>query len=374
MITILHTADWQIGRVFSQFEPDDAAALSEARFAVVERLACLASEHDVDAVLVAGDVFDAQTVTEKTIRRLFNAMAAFEGPWLMIPGNHDAALTESVWTQAQRLNVIPDQVRVCLDSTPVTVAGKFTVLPAPLTQRHTYTDLTEGFGSAGRDEGLPRVGLAHGYVQGILSSDIDATNPIAAGRADEAALAYLALGDWHGTKRVDDKTWYAGTPETDRFKNNDSGQALLVRFSDSGAPVTVTPVHVGRYRWQFIERELAVASDVDALVAELAPFGADDVLQVRITGACSLAGHRLLSDALGTTKARARAVVWDSTRLRLQLTEEDVQALHADGFVGEVLEELRAAQAGEASELARDALMALATVLDAQRPRTGNTP
>ena len=248
------------------------------------------------------------------------------------------------------------------------------MLPAPLTQRHTYTDLTEGFGTAGRDEGLPRVGLAHGYVQGILSSDIDATNPIAAGRADEAGLAYLALGDWHGTKLVDDKTWYAGTPETDRFKNNDSGQALLVRLSNAGAVVTVTPVNVGRYRWQFLERELAVASDVDALVAELTPFGADDVLQVRITGTCSLAGHRQLSDALGTTKAKARAVVWDSTRLRLQLTEEDVQALHADGFVGEVLQELRAAQGGEASELARDALMALATVLDAQRPRTGNTP
>jgi hypothetical protein len=39
LISILHTADWQIGRVFAQFEPDDAAALFEARFAVVERLA-----------------------------------------------------------------------------------------------------------------------------------------------------------------------------------------------------------------------------------------------------------------------------------------------------------------------------------------------
>lgn len=292
MITILHTADWQIGRVFSQFEPDDAAALSEARFTAVERLAHMATEHNVDVVLVAGDVFDAQTVTEKTIRRLFNALTAFAGPWIMIPGNHDAALTESVWTHAQRLNAIPDNVRVCLDPTPLTIAGKLTVLPAPLTQRHTYSDLTEGFDTAAREEGLPRVGLAHGYIQGILSSDIDATNPIAAGRAEAAGLAYLALGDWHGTKRVDDKTWYAGTPETDRFKNNDSGQALLVRLSDPAASVEVTPISVGRYRWHHLDREVAVDSDVEALVAELTRFGGDDVLQVRVAGTCSLTGHR----------------------------------------------------------------------------------
>ena len=80
MISFLHTADWQIGRVFSQFEPDDAAALFEARFKAVERLAALATERNVDAVLVAGDVFDAQTIADKTVRRLFNALQGFAGP------------------------------------------------------------------------------------------------------------------------------------------------------------------------------------------------------------------------------------------------------------------------------------------------------
>lgn len=122
MISILHTADWQIGRVFAQFEPDDAAALFEARFAAVERLASIATERGVDAVLVAGDVFDAQTVTEKTIRRLFNAMQGFTGTWVLIPGNHDAALAESVWSRAQRLGAIPSNVIVCVEPEPVVVA------------------------------------------------------------------------------------------------------------------------------------------------------------------------------------------------------------------------------------------------------------
>ena len=130
MISFLHTADWQIGRVFAQFETDDAAALFEARFAAVERLASIAADRGVDAVLVAGDVFDAQTVAEKTIRRLFNAMQGFTGTWVLIPGNHDAALAESVWNRAHRLGAIPDNVIVCLEPRPFVVAGKFTLLQA----------------------------------------------------------------------------------------------------------------------------------------------------------------------------------------------------------------------------------------------------
>ena len=105
MTRILHTADWQIGRQYGSFEPEDAAALADARFGAVERLADLAATNGVDVVLVAGDVFDAQGVSPRTIRRLFNAMAGFSGPWVMIPGNHDAALAEGVWRLVERLEV-----------------------------------------------------------------------------------------------------------------------------------------------------------------------------------------------------------------------------------------------------------------------------
>lgn len=371
MISFLHTADWQIGRVFSQFEPDDAAALFEVRFAAVERLASIATDRGVDAILVAGDVFDAQTVADKTIRRLFNAMQGFAGAWVLIPGNHDSALAESVWSRARRLEAIPANAIVCLEPKPLVIAGKFTLLPAPLTQRHTYADLTEWFGAAATDDGLPRIGLAHGCVQGILPGDIDSTNPIAAGRAQGARLTYLALGDWHGTKRVDDRTWYAGTPESDRFKANDSGQALLVSIESLALAPVVVAVPTGKFCWRQVEQQMAVDSDVDGLVQTLDSAGGDDVLQVRLSGTCSIAGHRKLTAALDAARARARAVVWDSAALRLEPTEEDIQALHADGFVGEALQELRAAQDGATPELARDAILALARILDAHSPRSG---
>ncbi|MFW6259025.1 MAG: metallophosphoesterase family protein, partial [Halochromatium sp.] len=167
MPRFLHTADWQIGRQYGRFAPADAAAIAEARFTAVERLAALATAQQVAAVLVAGDVFDAQTVSDRTIRRLFNAMQGYAGPWLLLPGNHDAALAESVWSRARRIGAVPDTVELLLEPEPrLYPDAGFALLPAPLTQRQTMTDLTAWFDQATTPPGLLRIGLAHGSVQG----------------------------------------------------------------------------------------------------------------------------------------------------------------------------------------------------------------
>lgn len=368
MPRFLHTADWQIGRQYSQFPADDAVPLAEARLAAVETIARLATEHKVDAVLVAGDVFDAQTVADRTIRKLFNAMQGYVGPWLMIPGNHDAALTESVWTRAMRLGAMPANLHLALqgkalDFTPL----GFSALMAPLTQRHTYNDLTEWFDQAPTPPGHVRIGVAHGSVQGVLAEDIDSANPIGADRATRAKLDYLALGDWHGCKQIDDRTWYSGTPEPDRFKGNEPGYALLVEIDAPGAAPRVTRLETGQFNWQAWEQTVAVASDVDEFIARLAKFGASDVLSIRVAGQIDLAGLQRVRAALSHTEAKVRSVQADLTALRLLPTAADIAALKADGYLGDVIAELRDKQAGQAgdtsSEVAAHALGLLTSIL-----------
>lgn len=368
-LRLLHTADWQIGRVYPHFEADDAAALAEARFAAVERLATLATEHAVDAVLVAGDVFDAQTVADKTIRRLFQALQGFAGSWVLLPGNHDAALAESVWTRAQRLNIVPTNVHVCLDPCVHLIDQRFALLPAPLVQRHTHEDLTGWFDTAATPPGLPRIGLAHGSVQGVLAEGIDSDNPIAADRAVRAGLDYLALGDWHGCKQIGARTWYAGTHEPERFKDNAPGHCLLVELDGSGAEPRVQMLRCGRYRWQTLEAELQVGSDLDQVIEQLDRLDADDVVLFRAGGRCDLAGQRRLQHAIEAARARVRALMSETQALSLQPTSEDLDALHADGYVGEVLQALREEQAGADGVRAREALVILAGLLDGQRAR-----
>jgi DNA repair exonuclease SbcCD nuclease subunit len=370
LIRLLHTADWQIGKCYGQFEPDEAALLAEARVNTVERLAALAFERQVDLILVAGDVFDAQGVSDKTIHRLFHAMRGYAGPWLLIPGNHDAGLAESVWTRAARLTAIPDNVHVCLKTEPLLLETLgVAILPAPLTQRHTYNDLTEWFAGADTPTGMVRIGLAHGSVQGILAEEIDSANPIAAGRAEQARLDYLALGDWHGTKQVDARTWYSGTPETDRFRANDSGQALLVELAGPGESAVVTPITTGQYLWQSLTMTLQVASDIDQVLSQLADLGQTDVVKLVLSGQTDLAGYRRLEATIAQAQGRARCLQADLSALRLEPTDEDIDAIQADGYLGEVIAELRAGQDGAEADVARDALALLAGILDERRAR-----
>ncbi len=364
MPKFLHTADWQMGRVFSRFDTDDGAALAEARYAAIERLAELATEQGCGAVLVAGDVFDAQTVSDRTIRRVFNAMAGFAGPWVLLPGNHDAALVESVWTRAQRLNAVPSNVLLALESGPILLSEQgIAVLAAPLTQRHTYSDLTEAFDTMVTPAGLIRVGLAHGSVQGILPEEVDATNPIAPDRTKRACLDYLALGDWHGAKEVNERTWYSGTPEPERFRNNDAGFVLIVEIAESGARPKVSRYDTAKYRWHQWREQLSVASDLDELLKRLDGLAETSVIDCRLEGAVTLVDDQRLTEALSIAEARYRSVSCDRASLQLEPTDEDIAALHADGYLGEAINDLRALQSGENQTGARDALAILARLL-----------
>ncbi|MCO5784938.1 DNA repair exonuclease [Pseudomonas sp. G11-1] len=372
MPRFLHTADWQIGRQYDRFGPEDGPALAQARLTTVERIAALATELAVDAVLVAGDVFDAQTISDRTVRRLFMALQGFGGPWVMLPGNHDAALAESIWSRARRLNAIPDNVHVLLTAEPLLLAEQgLAILPAPLTQRQTFSDLTDWFDHAPTPPQLLRIGLAHGSVQGILAEDIDSPNPIDPQRAARARLDYLALGDWHGCRQIDDRTWYSGTPEQDRFKSNGAGQVLDVQIDAPGAAPQVKPVAMGEFTWLQWQRRLQVASDLDALIEELEQIERSSVISLTLEGELDLAGEQRLQAALGRAEARHRVLECQLDGMRLLPTEADIAALQADGYLDEVVGQLRDMQQADEPEVAREALAILAGLL--RERQTGGT-
>ncbi|CUR68537.1 exonuclease subunit SbcD [Achromobacter xylosoxidans] len=361
MTHFLHTADWQIGRQYGQFETDDAALLAEARFDAVARIAALAAERQVDAVLVAGDVFDTQGVSDRTIRRLFAALAVYAGPWVMIAGNHDAALADSVWSRAAQLGCIPPNVRVPPRPGVVDLAAQnLAVLAAPLTQRHTYDDVTQAFDAMESEPGRIRVGLAHGSVAGRLPDTIDATNPIAPDRASRARLDYLALGDWHGCLSIDERTWYAGTPEQDRFRGNEPGYVLDVRIAAPGATPQVERVATGKYRWSAWTETLSLPTDAQALAERLAALRAEDVLRLELQGHVNVPTWEALQRAVDQAAAQARAVLPDFSGLLLEPDDADLAQLGASGYVGEVAAQLQAMQADpEQAAVAGEALRLL---------------
>jgi len=342
-LSLLHTADWQIGKQFAPIPGDAGAMLRTQRLETIKTLAALAGERRVDAVLVAGDVFEDNAVSDETLRRTMNALIGFAGPWVLLPGNHDAALAQSAWSRLRRLAIVPDNVILATDPQPIELChGRLCVLPAPLRRRHEVRDLTDPFDNIQTGPGVFRVGLAHGSVRNRLPEESEAMNPISDSRAESARLDYLALGDWHGTLEIAPRTWYAGAPEPDRFRSNDPGNVLLVRLSEPGAAPRVDKIRVGRFRWEQLEFALADEASIDVLdgrIGALADFP-DTLLRLRLSGALDLGARGQLDELLERWRARLHYLGVDDAGLVARPSPEDIAAIGPSGFVRDAIDRL----------------------------------
>ena len=227
----IHTADWQIGKVFRFVHGAEMGGLQLARLEAITRIGQLAEEHDALHVLVAGDVYDHATPSPRTRNQVIERMRAHASVrWHLLPGNHDPYQPNGLWDQL-RTRGLPDNVHVHVESTGAVIEqGTAILLPAPLQHRRTLNDPTAWMDEHQSEAGLISIGLAHGAVHGFDTDEEQRANPIDPDRPQLARLDYLALGDWHGELQVNPRCWYSGTPETDSFQTRGRGTVLLVEI------------------------------------------------------------------------------------------------------------------------------------------------
>ncbi|MBL8669523.1 MAG: DNA repair exonuclease [Alphaproteobacteria bacterium] len=284
---------------------------------------------------------------DETVRRVLNAMAGFPGPWFLLPGNHDPALAESVWTRIERLGRPPNVILLTEPTPWFSPDRRFAILPAPLRRRHESRDLTEAFDLMQTPEGAARIGLAHGAIIGFSAGaggETEATNPVEPERPQRAGLAYLALGDWHGALRVGPRCCYSGTPEPDRFKDNDQGNVLVVRLDGAAAPA-YEKIKLGGYRWLQRAARVDGREDVVALDGVLSALDQDParvLLQLTLTGAPDLATAAALDRCLAGWAAKLRHLERRDDELAAAASDDDLDAIDKEGFVRGAIDALRA--------------------------------
>jgi DNA repair exonuclease SbcCD nuclease subunit len=345
-VRLIHTADWQIGKVFRFVDDATMGVLQEARLEAIATLGRLALAEDAPTVLVAGDIYDVATAEDRTLGQPLERMRGFPGVhWHLIPGNHDPHQAGGPWERVLRRG-LPDNVRVHLEPAPVALAdGRTQLLPAPLARRRTLADPTAWMDQAPTAEGSLRIGLAHGSISAFGSDDHAQPNLIDPARPARARLDYLALGDWHGTKRIGPRCWYSGTPEVDDFGVIDGGQALLVELAAPGAPAEVRPCGVGRFCWRQEALQIQSMDDVEVVSTRLRALHEEParlLLDLCLEGTLSLAGRERLGRALDDLRAAVCFLRIDDERLYLSPSAEDLEAIAHGGFVRVAAERLRA--------------------------------
>ncbi|MFZ9973015.1 MAG: metallophosphoesterase [Vulcanococcus sp.] len=324
MLTVLHSADWQIGKPYARVhDPDKRARLRQARIEAIGRIGALIDQEQPAFLLVAGDLFDSPTPSSSDVSAVCQAIGRLAIPVLVIPGNHDHGAPGSVWHhpffQAEQQRRAPN-LHVLLERQPVQIEGAV-VLPCPLLKRSNSTDPTDWVRQLDWTQlppDQPRILLAHGSVHGFAAADLDADedNPTSANnrlQLDGALLDqldYIALGDWHGLKQINARTWYSGTPEPDRFPRTDDyrgGQVLKVRVQRGEAPL-VEPLPTAALDWRQLSANLNTADDLERLERQLQPLleaePGQQLLLLEQNGSLSLEAHQRYEQLLERLEAQ----------------------------------------------------------------------
>lgn len=346
-VRFIHSADWQLGKPFAGIaDPQKRHAVQAERFAVLDRIAALAREKNAAFIIVAGDTFDSPTPTKTSVSQFCSAVGRMERPVYLIPGNHDHGGPGGVWSQPffqkEAASLAPN-LHVLLDAEPVVAAGAV-LWPCPLLRRHETKDLSDWLRNPPalpeETQSLPRIVIAHGTVLqfnggGQFTEEDEGggtVNHLDLARLPEAEYDYIALGDWHGHLSINARTWYAGTPEPDRFargESNQPGYTLLVEASRS-APPLVEPIPTARLRWHELSFTFREGIGLASLQARLQELIGDrtqaDLLRLHIEGALSLAEHAQLTTLRETMEARLLRLK-ETGSVAVAPTEEETLAL-----------------------------------------------
>ena len=257
----LHTADLHIGKSVNEF------SLQADQEYVLDQMVQAAREYEVDAFVIAGDVYDRSVPAAEAVSLLdtfLTALAKEKIPVLMVAGNHDSGKRLMFAGQIlaeQQIYIAGDAVQ---DAEKVQIGDtRFVLLP--------FIRPAE-VGTANSDQAVRKVlsGLEEpgdGIKHQVLISHCFAT---AAGREPELSdsestvhvggidnvdvsafegFSYTALGHIHKPQQVGTQSvWYAGTPLAYSFSEDSDQKGLnLVELTEEGEAlvkrIPLRPLH-----------------------------------------------------------------------------------------------------------------------------------
>lgn len=262
----IHTADWHLGRLFHGIHLTD-----DQRFAL-QGLVTLARDRDVDAVVVAGDVFDRAVPPTEAVDLLDEIVATLaldlHIPVVIVAGNHDSAARLEYFSGLARRAGVHVVGRVGALPRPAAIQCRdgTTVRFWPL----AYTDPETARYELGRDDihsheaviaaqveaigpalhgAVPRYGdvlVAHAFVSGSRESESERPLTVGGSGAVPASLFagfdYVALGHLHEPQVPPARAEAPRSAASDRIRY--AGSLLKYSFNEAEHQKSVTVVEL----------------------------------------------------------------------------------------------------------------------------------
>lgn len=284
MIRVLHTGDLHLDSPFRALPPEKARQRREEQRELLERLAALAEERQVDVVLIAGDLFDGDGIYYETTRMLSDTFGRMKAEIFIAPGNHDPYSDFSPYATVRW----PDNVhifhseyfeRVELPKLGAVVYG------TAFTSKYRDISPLEHF-KADYDEGLVRLMVLHGDLTAGQSKSRSRYGPMTTEQLAAAGVDYAALGHIHRcteVRQAGQTAWaYCGCPEGRGFDETGDKGVLVGEVSPGEAKLEFVPLCKRRYREITVDvtGKAPAAALREALPADIR----EDICRFRLVG------------------------------------------------------------------------------------------
>ena len=280
MIRILHGADLHLDSPFQALGRDKAALRREEQRTLLGRMAALVREYEADVVLLAGDLFDADSHYSETARLLEQALPAMGVPVFIAPGNHDWYGPRSPWVRlelGENVHVFTEETLRCVELPELHAR----IWGAAFTGKHRKPPLA-GF-QAEKQADTVDIMVLHGEVG-------DPASPY--GAVSEADIArsgmdYVALGHQHtfGGFRRAGHTAYAwpGCPEGRGFDETGEKGVLLADVGQDSCEGRF--ICLGGRRYETLRVDLTDSWDHAGTVEKaVGRDGSRDIYRIVLTG------------------------------------------------------------------------------------------
>jgi len=377
MLRLIHTGDVHLGRPFGLLGDFGRVVRQQIR-ATFSRVLTLGRERNATAVLIAGDLFDAERPDSADVRFVLDEIRKLRPLRVhLLPGTHDLLGPHSVY---RRLPERPDNLFVFDQDGPHIffheALGLAVHARATRAKRGGEPPLA---GIHAEPRARYNIAMAHASVpRADIPADPEHDAVVTEAEIRRTGVQYVALGHWHKTAEYflgnAFRAWYAGSPETLQFEDGDgSGYALEVVLD--GDRVEVTPHRVGRYAWRDVTIPVPPEGAEEGIrQAILQHAGPDRIVRVRLTGDVP-AGAAFDPQALEEQcVGRFAHLSVETSQLRTRWEQFDATTVFPDGTIGAAFVRLaqeRLAQAGEEERLLWEEVLRRGTALLANREDVG---
>ncbi|MFP4501718.1 MAG: exonuclease SbcCD subunit D [Candidatus Hydrogenedentota bacterium] len=267
---LIHTADVHLDRCFasSRVPPRQAKWRRQLLRELFLDMLRRAADTRADAVLIAGDLFEAHYVTRETIAFVQEACyLAAPVPILIAPGNRDpvgphSPYAAAPWPENVHIFRSPQWETIELPHAALAVHGFAFDASDPAASSLDHL-------SVPAESGRVHVALGHGTAIEDGATAGGAVAPFDVNAATPQGIAYLALGHVHDRRAIaNDRgvpAWYCGSLDCLGFDAAGECGYLEVRIEEEhgSRQVHVEPVHTARTR--YVTRDLD-CSDLSNLV------------------------------------------------------------------------------------------------------------